>query len=80
MAKYDCLHCGRMTEHVSLVQAARRIQRNRKTIKQWVKREWVSFVELPSGRVYLCAECLLKHHGPPSDPSGREKMARKADA
>jgi len=64
MAQYECQQCGRVTEPISMAQAARRAQKNPKTIKTWVEKEWVPFVKLPSHHVYICAECLLRHHGP----------------
>jgi hypothetical protein len=66
MVQYECYQCNRPTEHVSVAQAARRAHKNVKTIKLWVEKEWVPFVELPSGHVYICSECLLKHRGPSS--------------
>jgi hypothetical protein len=75
MVQYDCYQCGRVTEHVTLAQAARRVQKNPKTIKFWVKNEWVAFQELPSGRIYICAECLLKAHGPGSHQSSSRRTS-----
>jgi DNA-directed RNA polymerase subunit RPC12/RpoP len=75
MPKYQCQACGRGTEHISMRQAARRIQKNRKTIKTWVEKEWVAFMEHPSGRVYVCAECLLKAHRPRDVQGGQSEKS-----
>jgi hypothetical protein len=71
MAIYACAACMRLTEHVSIVLAARLSRRNRKTIKNWVEKEWVAFKRFPSGRTYICTECLMKSGGP-SAPKVRE--------
>jgi len=62
MPSYKCASCLCRTEHVSVTLAARIVQRNRKTVKNWVSRQQVPYYELPSGRVLICSNCLLKAH------------------
>jgi DNA-directed RNA polymerase subunit RPC12/RpoP len=78
MVQYDCHQCGKLTDHLTISEAVQRAQKNWKTIKTWVKRRWVSFTELPSGRIYICAECLLKPRDQASET--RAKLAMKASA
>lgn len=67
MASFYCLDCGRLTEHVNVVQAAAVAQVTRATVYNWLHRAQIHSVVRPSGRKLICVPSLL----PDDDPRQR---------
>jgi hypothetical protein len=59
MPNYFCIECGRPTEHLNVMNAARRCEVTRATIYNWIKRCLVHAIIHPSGRKFVCTESLL---------------------
>ncbi len=66
MLKCYCHRCQQVTEHITMVEAARRLRKNRKTIRAWMEAGGLAHIVLPSGRRLLCTFCLLFPQGPKS--------------
>jgi hypothetical protein len=59
MARYFCVECGKLTDHLSVSGTAESIQVTRTTIYNWMRRRQVHWVLRPSGRKLICQESLV---------------------
>ncbi len=59
MPVYHCYECSRLTEHLNVLQAAKRAGVARGTAYRWIRRSLVHSLVHPSGRIFVCAESLL---------------------
>lgn len=53
-----CDHCNCMSQFVSVSRAVRLVAISRSTIYYWMKRGWVHWRLLPSGRRMICWKSL----------------------
>jgi predicted site-specific integrase-resolvase len=58
MAIFFCEHCKKKTSFVPIYRALQLAGVSRGTVYYWMKREWVHWRVLPSGRRILCEESL----------------------
>lgn len=63
MKNYFCRFCGRETVHYSIVRSAALTGVCRETIYRWLRSKRIHGIALPSGRMMLCVESLLKDRG-----------------
>jgi len=57
---FHCERCNKETHFVPIHRVRSLTGVSRSTVYYWMEREWVHWVELPSGRKLLCQESL--HH------------------
>jgi predicted site-specific integrase-resolvase len=62
MRSYFCRFCGRDTNY-SIAHAATLTGVCRETIYRWLRRGLIHGIALPSSRVMLCVESLIKDQG-----------------
>lgn len=61
-----CPECDRLIMLVTLKTACQIVQKNRKTMYQWIKKEWVRTIVLTDKRQMVCYSTLFN---PPAAPS-----------
>jgi predicted DNA-binding transcriptional regulator AlpA len=58
ISRFFCDHCRKETHFVPIHRAILITGVSRSTVYYWIDKEWVHWVELPSGRRAICVESL----------------------
>lgn len=58
MATFFCERCQQKTEFLPIFRAKLAAGVSRSTVYYWIEKEWVHWVELPSGRKVICGRSL----------------------
>jgi|tagenome__1003787_1003787.scaffolds.fasta_scaffold10640951_1 hypothetical protein len=74
ISRFFCEHCGKETHFVPIHRAILITGVSRSTVYYWIDKEWVHWIELPSGRRVICEEALSRK------PSGQAALTAKRAA
>lgn len=59
MPQYFCIECGRQTIHLNVKEAAEYCEVSRATVYSWLSTGRLHCLIRPSGRAFICKDCLL---------------------
>jgi len=60
-----CDKCGRMKELVTIRTTLVLTEVSRSTLYYWMKKDWVHWLNIPSGRRVICRDSLFQISGSP---------------